>query len=868
MRRHPLIRSLSADGLAAALYLAAALLFTCPLPLVAGRAIDNIGDPLLNTWILAWDWHALTTHPLGLFDANIFYPNPNTLAYSENLVFTALLAAPVNALTGNPVLAHNFVVVLSFPLTALAAYALVKHLTGSWAGALAGGFIFAFAHYRLGQLSHLQLLTGFWVPLTLLWLHRFAEEPRLRWAALAGATIGLQWWTSIYYAFYLVLAAALFAAWALATGAMRLSRRVLLGGALAAVVAGALIAPGLKPYLDIGQEVGERTLGQQEGATVSDYLRPQPLSVLGRLRGLAGGHWEHTLFPGLVALGLAGVGLARPKGGLLAPANRWKSFYLLLGVVSLLLSFGPEFSLTDGGPPLIQGMPYAWLYRAIPALAALRVPARLAVLVMLAVAALAGQGAAVAAPWLAARMSREPQRHGGREEDPVTPPRSSRLRGESSAGFLLVAALVVEYLALPVPHAPIETGAAVPLVYRWLADQQFEGAIFELPTARTSNITDDQLSIRRMARQQYFSVYHWHPLVIGYSGTNAPTFKDVIDFAPAAASPPGLALLHDLGVSRIVVHRDEMTWDEWATFAESAMRQLNLEQVAEVGESTVYAIGRGSGLTEDRWQRVNVSFDTGLTLQAYTLSGGDDYTAGEAFLAKVRWDADPQQSRGRAASLQLEDEAGQKVGQADFFFPVGGDRRPGETVEQRSIFALPRDLVPGNYRLRAIVYESDNLASVGLPTVLATLTVKQPDFLIQHPFTGQLGPSIQLVGFDADSTAQPGQPFAVTLYWQRSNPIPADYTVFVHLRRADGSVLAQQDNPPRAGTYPTSLWRDGETVLDHYALDVPADAAPGTYTLAVGMYPPGSDMRLFAYDAHGKLLPDGSLILGSVAIAP
>ncbi len=112
----------------------------------------------------------------------------------------------------------------------------------------------------------------------------------------------------------------------------------------------------------------------------------------------------------------------------------------------------------------------------------------------------------------------------------------------------------------------------------------------------------------------------------------------------------------------------------------------------------------------------------------------------------------------------------------------------------------------------------------------------------------------------------PGEPFPVTLYWQRLEAIAEDYTVFVHLRQADNNLLAQQDNPPRAGTYPTSAWRAGETILDRYTLNIPADAAPGTYTLTVGMYLPGSDTRLPAYDGQGNLLPDGSLVLGTVEV--
>ncbi|MBI3362854.1 MAG: hypothetical protein HY023_17265, partial [Chloroflexi bacterium] len=961
--------------LAAAFYTCATFLFTYPIPVLADRAVDNYGDPLFNTWTLAWDWHALTTRPLDLFNANIFYPNPNTLAYSENQVVTALIAGPIDALTGNPILALNFVVLLSFPLTALAAYALILHLTGSQRGALIGGFIFGFAHYRLGQLSHVQLLTSFWLPLTLLWLHRFVERPNLRDAALIGLAIGLQWWTTIYYAFYLVFAAGLFAVWALATRAVKVTRTVALGGVIAASIAAIITAPAIEPYLDIRATVGVRALTDQEGATVADYLRPQPQSLMGRALGLGGKKWEHTLFPGIVALGLAGIGAFRGNASR-ADATRgrwWLWYYTLLGLLAVVLSFGPTLLLTREAPPLVEGMPYAWLYRAVPPLAALRVPARMVVLLMLAVAVLAGRGIGVGGRDFQ-RMIETEKRMG----------RSHLLFRFVSAGCLsigIAGALVLEYLSFPAPHFDVPTGAAVPPVYRWLATQEFDGAIFELPTARTSNITDDQASIALMARQQYFSTYHMRPIAIGYSGTNAPSFADVIDYAPAAASPPGIAYLRGLGVGRIVVHRDEMTWDEWARFAESAARQPDLLHVADVGGSSVYSVApaatsrsalrarwarwskwwsfvlpspasryayliaqnatdsavvnlapgryavRVEWLTGDRvigtqdfagampnvvdpgqslipfrlnapagatgvsamaavggeplsvgaaplpgasWRQVEIPFGSDLLLSYADLPGDEIFTAGDAWLVKLRWTLASSQGGQDAVSLQLVDANEQKVSQADYFFPAVGASSAGQTFIQRSILTLPRDLVPGQYRLRAIAYRQSDIAPIGEETTLATIRVRQPDkFVIQHPVSIRLADAAQLLGFDAEPSAvRSGEPLRVTLYWRRLRAMDEDYTVFVHLVRPDGSFLTQQDNPPRSGSRPTSAWADGETVIDHYTLTIPLDAESGTYSLAIGMYLPKTGVRLAALDANRDRFAGDSATLGTVEVAP
>src|SRR5438093_2873803 len=67
---------------------------------------DN-GDTLLNTWAIAWVAHQLPRDPAHLFDANIFYPERLTLGYSEAMVVQGVLAMPILAVGGSPVLAYN-----------------------------------------------------------------------------------------------------------------------------------------------------------------------------------------------------------------------------------------------------------------------------------------------------------------------------------------------------------------------------------------------------------------------------------------------------------------------------------------------------------------------------------------------------------------------------------------------------------------------------------------------------------------------------------------------------------------------------------------------------------------------------------------
>src|SRR3989339_1824119 len=83
-------------GIAAApaLYAALTLLVASPLSLnPASSALPGDPDTDLFMWTLAWDTHAIVSRPLSMFEANIYYPQHGTLAYSENLLGSVPFAA-------------------------------------------------------------------------------------------------------------------------------------------------------------------------------------------------------------------------------------------------------------------------------------------------------------------------------------------------------------------------------------------------------------------------------------------------------------------------------------------------------------------------------------------------------------------------------------------------------------------------------------------------------------------------------------------------------------------------------------------------------------------------------------------------------
>lgn len=127
------------------------------------------------------------------------------------------------------------------------------------------------------------------------------------------------------------------------------------------------------------------------------------------------------------------------------------------------------------------------------------------------------------------------------------------------------------------------------------------------------------------------------------------------------------------------------------------------------------------------------------------------------------------------------------------------------------------------------------------------------------------GGQIRLVGLrERAREYRPGDAVTLDLLWRAGRAPEADYTVFMHLRRAsDGGQVAAFDSPPVNGAAPTSGWAPGAVVTDTRAVQIPADAAPGEYDVVIGWY---------SYPSFERLTVDGQetteVAVSRVTIAP
>ena len=333
-------------------------------------AVPDRGDPLLSIWRLAWVYHQMTGDPRALFDANIYHPARSTLAFSDSTLLPAVINSPLLAAGLHPVVVYNVTLLASFLASAFTCYLLVEGLTGSTAAGFIGGLLFGFYPFRYEHYAHYELLMAYWMPLSLLALHRFMATTKARYALLAALFTVAQLYSSMYFAvLYLWVAAVLFAIlWKLTRPDVR---KIVRGAILAAVLAVAMAFPLARVYT--AAQLPERSAEEVAlySAELSDYFHAHSRSAFWGDKLLPDSKPERALFPGLVILVLAAVALFPPVGPTrLAYAGA--------------LAFSVE--LTRGYNSFL----YRLLYEILPFMRGLRAPARASVLVGLTLAVLAG----------------------------------------------------------------------------------------------------------------------------------------------------------------------------------------------------------------------------------------------------------------------------------------------------------------------------------------------------------------------------------------------------------------------------------------------------------------------------------------------
>ena len=200
---------------------ALAVLTSWPLVLhMSSQIAPDLGDPVRTAWEIAWVGHAMLGDPTHLFDANVFYPHPLSLAFSDSLLGYGP-AAFFGSGTVAALVRYNLLFLWAWSLCFVGAYLLARELGLRRLGGAAAGIAFAYAPYRVTEAGHLHVISsgGFVLALFLLLrgYRRWPISNRSRGLVLAGWLvsawqISLGFTLGLQYA-YLLLVLALLVLW-------------------------------------------------------------------------------------------------------------------------------------------------------------------------------------------------------------------------------------------------------------------------------------------------------------------------------------------------------------------------------------------------------------------------------------------------------------------------------------------------------------------------------------------------------------------------------------------------------------------------------------------------------------------------------
>jgi hypothetical protein len=534
-----------------------AVLTTWPLVLhLPSRISPDLGDPVRTAWEVAWVGHAMLHSPLHLFDANVFYPHPLSLAFSDSLLGYGP-AAFFGSGTVAALVRYNLLFLFAWSLCFFGAYLLARELGLGRLGGAAAGIAFAYAPYRVTEAGHLHVISSGGLPLALFLLIRGYRRSSARlvfagwlvsaWQVSLGFTLGLQYCYLLAVLGLLVLfywwrgrlnpgvawrtapthapSAPAASATADVPGASSsqvagrgplIARRLLAVSVIGVALIGVVSIYQARPYLKISQDypTAKRTLKEVKNyssgpaalLSASSENRVWGDATSG-MRAKVHSKNEDVFFPGGLILVLALLGLAG-VGGCVYTRNL--RLGLALGALSCsVLAMG--LGLTGAG------YPYRLLYNYAPGWDGVRVPGRVFTLGTLFYALLAAAGAEqlvrLIGPWARRRSLRA---------------------APTVVGVVMLIGLLGEgagHLANPVVPQPQKAEVGLP------------GPLLDLPTDGPADRV-----------WQYFSTNGFYEIPIGNSTFDIPAVDDLRGGMSGFPDRASIEKLRFYGIRTVVLH--------------------------------------------------------------------------------------------------------------------------------------------------------------------------------------------------------------------------------------------------------------------------------------------------------------------------
>ncbi len=248
----------------------------------------------------------------------------------------------------------------------------------------------------------------------------------------------------------------------------------------------------------------------------------------------------------------------------------------------------------------------------------------------------------------------------------------------------------------------------------------------------------------------------------------------------------------------------------------------------------------------------NVPFGEYLNLVGYSI-GTNTIKTGEILPVNLFWQGLEDNLPELIMFVQLQDAQGNALALTERppIYPTANWQ--SETLlRDLHRLKIPAALPGGTYKLAAGVLRADKTrlqTSTSDQVVLGKITVQERPHTYEppqpmYPADADFG-GAALIGYDVTpQTLEAGEALTLTLYWRGQAGFDESWTVFAHLIDQNKHILAQQDQLPGKGKFPTGSWTPGEYIRDTRQILIPADAPSGNYRLKVGLYNPVTFRRV------------------------
>jgi hypothetical protein len=166
---------------------------------------------------------------------------------------------------------------------------------------------------------------------------------------------------------------------------------------------------------------------------------------------------------------------------------------------------------------------------------------------------------------------------------------------------------------------------------------------------------------------------------------------------------------------------------------------------------------------------------------------------------------------------------------------------------------IPSDLTWGAYNLGVIIHNTESgdrlVNSVGADeNHLGLLRNGRPDEMLDSDLIVQSINQAWENGIILNQLALPDMPLPagsnlpLQFQWDTTSQQNRDWTYFIHLVDEQHEIVAQLDQRPYQGRWPTTAWRPNMPFWETGVLKIPSELPPGIYSLRIGFYI--SDERL------------------------